>query len=376
MTTTSPTTAAARADLQVALASPRVGATERAHKLENPGFGSLFSEHMVTIPYCEGAWQRGRLEPFAPLSLSPATVVLHYGQAIFEGFKAYRQPDGAVCTFRPHENALRFNRSAERLAMPDFPVDRFIDAVDALIDADRDWVPAGRGRSLYLRPLMIATDAVLGVRPALSYLFCVMGSPSASYFQGGLKPVTVWISEEFVRAAPGGTGFAKCAGNYAASLLVQRDAAAQGCDQVVWLDAIRRCEVEEMGGMNIMFVFGGGDRAELVTPPLTGTILPGVTRASILTLARTLGYATAERTITVAEWRRAAQDGALTEAFACGTAATVTPIGHVKARDGAWTMGDGTAGSVTQRIRTALLDVQYGTAPDAHGWMHTVIASR
>jgi len=361
-----------RANLELRLVDPRASADERARKLENPGFGAMFSEHMVTIRYADGEWQRGAIEPYAPITLSPAASVLHYGQAIFEGFKAYLQPDGSVRTFRPFENAHRFNRSAARLAMPDIPAERFVAAVDALIDIDRDWVPGGSGRSLYIRPLMISTESALGVRPSKTYLFLVLASPSASYFAGGVKPVTVWISEEYIRAAPGGTGFAKCAGNYAASLLVQREAIANQCDQVVWLDAVRHELIEEMGGMNMMFVYGKGDDVELVTPPLTGTILPGITRASILELAKGLGFRTAERSITVADWRKAAEDGAMTEAFACGTAATVTPIGHVKSKNGNWTIGGGSMGPVTERIREALLGIQYGGVPDPHEWMHDI----
>jgi len=364
------------AGLDVQLVNPRASAEERAHKLENPGFGSLFSEHMVTIPYADGAWGRGKLEPYAPFSLDPASSVLHYGQAIFEGFKGYRQPDGSVKTFRPFENAARFNRSGARLAMPPIPEDRFVAAVDALIDIDRDWVPSGSGRSLYIRPLMIGNDPALGVRPAKNYIFAVMASPSASYFSGGLKPVSVWMSDKYVRASPGGTGFAKCAGNYAASLLVQQEAIENKCDQVVWLDAVKRELIEEMGGMNMMFVFGSGDDVELVTPPLTGTILPGITRATILTLAEELGFKTSERSLTVTEWRTAAESGAMTEAFACGTAATVTPIGRVKSKDVAFEVGGAKTGPVTEKVRDALLGIQYGTASDTRGWMHDIPSSR
>jgi len=370
------TALAETAGLDVQLVQPRATAEERARKLDNPGFGSLFSEHMVVIPYADGAWGRGALQPYGALTLDPASSVLHYGQAIFEGFKAYLHPDGSVKTFRPYENARRFNRSGARLAMPAIPADRFMAAVDALIDVDRDWVPGGEGRSLYIRPLMIGNDPALGVRPAKRYLFLVMASPSASYFSGGLAPVTVWIAQDYVRASPGGTGFAKCAGNYAASLLVQQEAIDHGCDQVVWLDAIERELIEEMGGMNMMFVFGSGDGAELVTPPLTGTILPGITRASILALAEELQLATSERSLTVAQWREAAASGAMTEAFACGTAAVVTPIGKVKSKDGEFTIGDGATGPVTLKIRQALLGIQYGTAPDSHGWLHDVPSSR
>ncbi|HJU84082.1 MAG TPA: branched-chain amino acid aminotransferase, partial [Holophagaceae bacterium] len=283
---------------------------ERAERMKNPGFGRVFTEHMVVIPYKEGeGWGRGTLKPYGPLELDPAASVLHYGQAIFEGFKAYAQPDGGVKTFRPEANARRFARSAERLAMPPIPEDLFIEAADALIKQDRKWIPSEVGESLYLRPLMIATEAALGVRPSREYEFVLFASPAGAYFPKGVKPVTVWISEDYVRAAPGGTGFAKCAGNYAASLVAQAQAQDQGCDQVVWLDAVRREFIEEMGGMNIFFVYQENGRSVVVTPELTGTLLPGVTRDSLLQMARELGFAAEERKISVAEWKAAIAEG-------------------------------------------------------------------
>lgn len=360
-------------DIEIRPTRTPVASEERARLLENPGFGRLFSDHMVVIPYQEGRWQRGSLQPFGPLSLSPATAVLHYGQVIFEGFKAYRQPDGSIKTFRPMVHARRLNNSARRMAMPELPPERFVAAVDALIRQDHAWVPGGESQSYYLRPFMMATDPMLGVRPSKTYAFYVIGSPAGSYFASGLKPVTVWVSREYVRAAPGGTGFAKCAGNYAASLAGQKEADEKGCDQVVWLDAIERRYVEEMGGMNLCFVFREGDRVQVVTPELSGTILPGVTRDSILTLARDLGYEAVERKITVDEWERAVREGRMTEAFACGTAATVTPIGHVKTSTGDWSINNGEPGPVAKRLRELLQDIQYGRGPDRHEWMHSVV---
>ncbi len=353
--------------------SRTLSAEERAERMKNLGFGRIFTEHMVTIRYDEDAgWHGGALVPYAPIQLEPSASVLHYGQAIFEGFKAYRQPDGGVATFRPRANALRFASSARRLAMPELPEDLFIEAADVLIRHERGWVPPALGESLYLRPLMIATEAVLGVRPAKQYLFLLFGSPSGAYFPKGVKPVSVWVSTEYTRAAPGGTGFAKCAGNYAASLVVQQEANRQGCEQVVWLDAIRRQEVEEMGGMNLFFVYVSGGRTKLFTPRLTGTLLPGVTRDSILSLARDMALDVEEGTLTVEKWRKDVESGAMTEVFACGTAAVITPVGQVKGAFGELTIHGGETGPVAAELRERLLALQHGQAPDPHGWMHRV----
>jgi len=354
-------------------AEHRVSDKERQARMINPGFGKVFSEHMVTVRYTEqGGWERGLLQPYGPLMMDPASSVLHYGQAIFEGFKAYSQPDGGVKTFRPFANAQRFNRSAERLAMPQLPEEIFVEAADALIREDKVWVPTAIGESLYLRPLMIATDAALGVKPSHEYLFVLFASPTGAYFSSGVKPVTVWISEEYVRAAPGGTGFAKCAGNYAASLVAQKQAKAEGCDQVVWLDAVHRTNVEEMGGMNIFFVYNEGGRSVVVTPELTGTLLPGITRRSILELAAELGLGAEERKITVDEWDAALKEGRMTEAFACGTAAVITPIGRVKSNHGDWLVNGGETGPIAAKLRDTLLNIQHGLVPDTRGWMHEV----
>jgi branched-chain amino acid aminotransferase len=341
---------------------------EREAILANPGFGRHFTDHMVTIKWTEGrGWHDGQLVPYAPISLDPATTVLHYAQEIFEGLKAYRQPDGSVATFRPEANARRFRNSARRMAMAELPEELFIEALDALIGQDADWVPPHGGEeALYLRPFMFATEAALGVHPANEYLFMLIASPSGAYFAGGVKPVTIWVSEDHVRAVPGGTGDAKTGGNYAASLLPQAEAAANGCDQVVYLDAVTRTKVEESGSMNIAFVYG--DR--IVTPSLTGSILEGITRDSLLQVARDLGYTAEEGVVTLDQWRTDAASGALTEVFACGTAAVVTPIGHVKTKTDAWTHGDGTPGEVTLKLREALLGIQRGVREDKHGWMH------
>lgn len=342
---------------------------EREEILANPGFGRHFTDHMVTIKWTEGrGWHEAQLVPYAPLSLDPANMTLHYAQTIFEGLKAYRQPDGGVATFRPDQNAERFQASARRMAMPELPVDLFLAACDALVTQDRAWVPGSGEESLYLRPFMIATEVGLGVRPANEYMFVLIASPAGAYFPRGVQPVSVWLSEEYVRAAPGGTGTAKAGGNYAASLVAQAQAAEQGCDQVVWLDAIERRWIEEMGGMNLYFVYGN----RIVTPELSGALLPGITRASLLRIAADLGYEVAEGRISVDDWREANADGSLTEVFACGTAAVITPVGSVKSARASWTVGDGQPGEVTMKLRKALLDIQTGTAPDPHGWLHRI----
>ena len=371
---TAPTDSSRRAIAKVLSTSPRTEA-ERSALMADPGFGRIHTDHMVAVRWnAEKGWHDAALTAYAPLTLDPSAMVLHYGQAIFEGLKAYRQPDGGVAVFRPEENARRFNRSAARLAMPELPVELFLEAVDLLVDVDRDWVPSAEGQSLYLRPFMIATEAQVGMRPAHEYLFLLIAFPVTPFFPGEVKPVTVWLSDEYVRAAVGGTGEAKCAGNYAGSLLAQRQAAEQGCDQVVWLDAVERRWVEEMGGMNLFFVFGGDEAAgpRLLTPALTGTLLPGVVRDSLLALAPELGMTVEEGRISVDEWRKAAEDGSLAEVFACGTAAVLAPVGHARSRQGDWTIGDGSAGAVTMRLRETLLDLQYGRREDTHGWMHPV----
>ncbi|MEU5862324.1 MULTISPECIES: branched-chain amino acid aminotransferase [unclassified Nonomuraea] len=345
-------------------------AAEREQVLANPGFGQVFTDHMITIDYTEGqGWHDAALLPYGPLLLDPATSVFHYAQELFEGLKAYRQISGSIVAFRPYANAARFNRSAERMAMPELPEEAFVESLELLVSADKEWVPTTEGHSLYLRPFMFATQAGLGVNyPSKTYKYMVIASPAASYFAGGIKPVSVWLSTEYTRAAPGGTGFAKCGGNYAAAFVAQRQAVENGCDQVVWLDAHKHEYVEEMGGMNLFFVFGN----KLVTPALTGTLLPGITRESILELADELGLETEERLISVDEWESACAAGELTEVFACGTAAVVTPVGSVRGADRSWTIADGTPGPVTMRVREELVGIQYGARPDTRGWIHKI----
>ena len=351
----------------------RVPAPERERLLANPGFGRLFSEHMALINWDRNqGWHDAEILPYGPIQLDPGTSVLHYAQAVFEGLKAFRQADGGIAVFRPKANAARFRRSARRLALPELPESTFVEAIDLLLGLDGDWVPSAADHSLYLRPFMYASEVTLLVHPADKVRFVLIASPSGSYFPSGVKPVTVWLSEEFSRAAPGGTGEAKCGGNYAGSLLAQAQAAEQGCDQVVWLDSIEHESDEEMGGMNQFFVFGRESRPRLLTPALTGTLLPGVTRDTLLTIGRDLGYAVEEGRITASEWQSSCANGSLTEVFACGTAAVITPVGAVKSARGSWTVADGRPGKITMGLRQALVDVQRGAAPDPHGWMHRV----
>ncbi|MFC3894312.1 branched-chain amino acid aminotransferase [Lentzea rhizosphaerae] len=351
---------------------PHPATPERvAEVLAKPGFGQHFTDHMVTIRWNrEKGWHDAEVGPYSTLALDPAAMVLHYGQAIFEGLKAYRQPDGSIASFRPEANAERFRASARRMAMPELPDELFLESVRQILAVDSRWVPSAEEESLYLRPFMISTEKGLGVRPASEYLYVLIASPAGSYFAGGVRPVSVWLSTEYVRAAPGGTGAAKFAGNYAASLVAQAQAAEKGCDQVVWLDAVERRWVEEMGGMNLFFVFGD----KVVTPELTGTLLPGITRSSLLQLASDLGLSVEERRISTEEWEKANASGELTEVFACGTAAVITPVGHVKHAGGEFDIADGGTGSVTMKLRERLTGLQHGHVADSHGWM-TVLHS-
>lgn len=352
---------------------PRHPLEHREAVLANPGFGKHFTDFMVRADWsATSGWSKLELLPYDLLALDPATMFIHYGQSIFEGLKAYRHADGSLNTFRPEANAMRFQRSARRLAMAELPVEDFLAAVETLVRADAQWVAQDPEKSLYLRPVQFATEVGLGVRPASSYTFLLFASPAGAYFRGGVQPVSVWLSKEFVRAAPGGTGEAKCSGNYAASLIAQSAAADQGCDQVVWLDAVERRYVEEMGGMNMFFVLGHGDQARLLTPALTGTLLPGITRDSLLRLAAHLGIPAEEGRISVDEWRAGNASGEISEVFACGTAAVVTPVGAVKSAEAEWLVGDGQPGPVTLRLRQSLLDIQTGAAADPFGWVHKI----
>lgn len=345
-------------------------AERRAEMVANPVFGRVFTDHMVSIVWTsERGWHEAEMVPYGPLALDPATMTLHYAQSIFEGLKAYRQPDGSVAAFRPWNNAARFNRSAARMALPSMPEPLFVTALETLVSHDRAWVPSEFEKSLYLRPFMFASEVGLGVRPAGQVRFLLLASPAGAYFPAGLKPVTIWLSEEYTRAATGGTGAAKAAGNYAASLVAQQEAIANGCEQVCFLDAVERRWVEELGGMNLFFVYQDGS---LVTPPLSGTILGGVTRESVMALAAEKGHKVDERPLSIDEWREGVTSGRITEVFACGTAAVLTPLGSLRWHDGELTIGSGEPGPVTSELRKALLDIQYGLSPDVHGWMHPI----
>jgi branched-chain amino acid aminotransferase len=346
----------------------------RAELLAAPGFGQVFTDHMVTVSWAAGrGWHDALLGPYGPLTMDPASQVFHYGQEIFEGLKAYRQASGPIVTFRPRANAARFNRSAGRMAMPRLDEDVFIHAIELLVTQDRDWVPAAAEHSLYVRPFMIATHVGLGVsKPSSDYLFAVIASPAGGYFSGGVQPVSVWVTEDYTRAAAGGTGAAKTGGNYAGGFAGQLQALQHGCDQVVWLDAAEHRWVEELGGMNLFFVYGSGPQARIVTPGLTGTLLAGITRESLLTLAPDLGIPADEGAISVGQWRAGCESGEITEVFACGTAAVITPVGEVRTSSGGWTIGSGEPGPVTTRLREHLLGIQFGHTPDPYGWVHKI----
>ncbi|MEP2990411.1 MAG: branched-chain amino acid aminotransferase [Parasphingorhabdus sp.] len=344
-----------------------VAKADREKLLEDPGFGNLFTDHMTMIRWSEGqGWHDARVQKRESIQMDPASSVLHYAQEIFEGMKAYRLQDGSTALFRPEENAKRFQASAQRMAMPELPVNMFMESIEKLVDIDRDWIPSIEGGSLYLRPFMFASEVFLGVRPAKEYLYLVIASPAGAYFKKGSSAVTIWVSEDYSRAAPGGTGAAKCGGNYAASLVAQAEAIKQDCDQVVFLDAAEHKWVEELGGMNLFYVMDDG---RLITPPLMGTILPGITRESIMTLAREEGLIVSEELYSIDQWEADAKSGALRETFACGTAAVVTSVGTVKSSEGSFTIGSGGPGQLTEKLRSRLVDIQRGAAPDNHRWV-------
>ena len=345
-----------------------VAASERAGQLVDPGFGRVFTDHMAIVRFRAGeGWHDPKIVPRAPLTVDPAAAVLHYAQEIFEGLKAYRLADGGTALFRPEANARRFRDSARRLAMPELPETLFVESLRQLVSVERDWIPPGAEGALYLRPFMIASEVFLGVKAATEYLYLVIASSVGAYWKGGARPVSLWVAHDYTRAAPGGTGAAKCGGNYATSLVAQAEAHRRGCDQVVFLDAVERRWIEELGGMNIFFVFADGT---LRTPPLTGTILPGITRDSLIRLGRDEGMTVDEAPYAIEDWRADAASGRLTEAFACGTAAVVTPIGRVAGPDYGFSIGAGDTGPVTRHLLERLSAVQRGTAPDPHGWRH------
>ncbi len=333
------------------------------------GFGALFSDHMFIMEYDDGqGWHSARVQPYGPLSLEPSAMVLHYGQEIFEGLKAYRTDSGDVLLFRAKDNALRLNQSGERMCMPPVPPEDFVAAVTKLVDTERDWVPNSPGTSLYLRPTMIATEARLGVHPSHKYLFYIICSPSGAYYPKGLAPIRIYVEDTYVRATRGGTGYAKTGGNYAASLKAAEIAEKKGYEQILWLDGVERKYVEEVGSMNMMFVIGG----KLVTAALEGTILPGITRDSVVKLAKKLGLPVEERKISIDELLEGSASGQLTEAFGTGTAAVVAPVGELTYKDQSVVINNGQIGPWTQKLYDELTGIQWGKRPDEQGWVTKV----
>ncbi|MBU3937851.1 MAG: branched-chain amino acid aminotransferase [Proteobacteria bacterium] len=330
------------------------------------GFGRHFTDHMLVMSYTEGrGWHDLAIQPYRNFSLDPAAMVLHYGQAIFEGMKAYRGKDGGIYLFRPADNIQRMNVSAARLCMPELPVDEVLAAVKELLRIDQDWIPTSRGASLYIRPTMIATEAALGVRPAKQYLFFVILSPVGAYYPEGFNPVKIYVTDKYVRAVPGGVGQIKAAGNYAASIMAAVEAQQAGFTQVLWLDAVERRYIEEVGTMNIFFVIGD----EVVTPPLGGSILPGVTRDSVIQMAKSWGFTVVERRITIDEVLVAQETGTLKEIFGTGTAAVISPVGslHYKGKD--CVINNGKTGTLSQKLFDEIQAIQYGAKEDPYGWV-------
>ena len=333
------------------------------------GFGKIFTDHMLLIDYAQGkGWHGARVVPHGPLSLDPATCCLHYGQLIFEGLKAYHAPDGRAVLFRPEQNIKRLNISAERMCIPEIDERYALDALLELIKTERDWIPKAPGTSLYIRPFIIGTEAFLGVHPSASYTLCVILSPSGSYYSGGMSPVKIHVEEEYVRAVRGGTGVAKNAGNYAASLASQVKAQAQGYDQVLWLDGVERRYIEEVGAMNIFFVIDG----QVLTPQLNGAILSGITRSSVLELLKSWGVPTSERKISIEEVADAHAHGKLQEVFGTGTAAVIAPVGTLRYKDKVMGIGGGDVGPIAKRLYDTLTGIQTCRLPDPFGWVVAV----
>ena len=333
------------------------------------GFAKLFSDHMFVMDYAEGkGWHDARVVPYAPFSLDPATVVLHYAQELFEGMKAYRTAEGKIQLFRPECNAQRFADGCERMGIPPIPVDDFIDAVKALVKVDEDWVPHMDGTSLYIRPFVIATDVGLGVHASKNYIFCVIAAPSGAYYAEGINPVKIYVEDEYIRAAPGLTGAVKCGGNYAASIKAGELAEKKGYSQVLWLDGVEKKYVEEVGAMNIMFKIDG----KIYTAACTGTVLPGVTRRSIIELCRDWGYEAIEGKLAIADIMQAGREGKLEEVWGTGTAAVVSPVKELTWKDESVEISGGKIGELTQKLYDTLTGIQWGKLPDTKGWIVAV----
>ena len=347
----------------------RAAQTRTRPKDEDLGFGTIFTDHMFVMDYEDGkGWTNARIEPYADFSMSPAAMVLHYGQAIFEGLKAYKTPEGKKQLFRARDNFERMNRSAKGLCIPEVDVDFVMDALKQLIKVEEDWIPESLGTALYIRPTIIATDPFLGVRASFTYKFYIILSPVGAYYAQGLNPVKIWVSQKHVRAVRGGVGEFKTAGNYAASLLAGEKAKKEGYVQVMWLDALEMKYIEEVGAMNIFFIING----ELVTPNLSGSILPGITRYSVIALAEKWGMKVSERKISIDEIFEAHENGSLTEVFGSGTAAVISPVGEIRYGDGVMYIGDGTPGDTSMKFYDALTSIQYGKEEDTEGWIETI----
>lgn len=333
------------------------------------GFGKIFTDHMFIMEYSRSeGWHDARIEPFHNLSLHPASTVFHYGAEIFEGLKAYRRPDGGVQLFRPIENIRRMNNSAERIRLPQFDEELGMQILDTFVSLEQDWVPSAPGTSLYLRPFLFGNDPHLGVHSIDHAMFVLIASPVGSYYAEGINPVRIMIEADDVRAVRGGTGYAKCGGNYAASNRAGENAEKLGFSQVLWLDGVERKYIEEVGAMNVMFRFGD----EIATPKLTGSILPGITRKSCIELLRADGWTVNERLISIEELEDAMKEGRLTEAWGCGTAAVVSPIGELFYKGESFTVSGGKIGEVTQKLYDTLTGIQWGKLPDTHGWIHKI----
>lgn len=337
----------------------------KPQKGEPLGFGHVFTDHMFIMNYTEGkGWHDARIVPYGDLTLSPAAMVFHYGQEMFEGLKAYKGADGKAYLFRPDMNAKRTNATNDRLCIPQLPEEDFVQAVKAVVEVDKDWIPEEEGTSLYIRPFIIATDAFLGVAPSKTYLFMIILSPSGAYYESGLAPVGIWIEDDYVRAVKGGMGYAKTGGNYAASLAAQVKAHDDGYSQVLWLDGVERKYIEEVGAMNIFFKIDG----KIVTPMLNGSILPGITRDSVINLCKHWGMEVEERRISVDELIEAQKSGKLEEVFGTGTAAVISPVGKLRYKDDVMEINGGVIGEVSQKIYDTVTGIQWGKLDDPFGW--------
>lgn len=349
----------------------RISSEERERILRDPGFGDNFTDYMAHQRWTETeGWGEGEVLPYGTLSLEPAAAVFHYAQEIFEGLKAFRHADGSVWTFRPEKNAVRIQNSARRLALPEISTEDFLASLRAVVSADEPWVPTGGETSLYLRPFMFASENFLGVRAAHTVDYYVIASPAGNYFPRGIQPLVVWVSPLAARAGRGGTGFAKCGGNYASSLQGKYEAAKAGADEVMFLDSETHSNIDELSGMNIFVVYADG---RIVTPTLTGSILPGVTRESILTLAADRGLSPSEEPVNYEALTADISAGRVTEMFACGTAAVINPIGELRDEKATWTIGNGGSGEVTMALREELTGIQYGRVEDRHGWLTRLV---